>query len=406
MGSRILLVEPKQLTISRIADDFGGSKNGNISKIAEDGDQAELIRSAGDGMEVENATETSSKASKPPWQPLLVKAKPLATSTPSNRNRRDRKNESSNVPKDVTGKIRKSSSKNQLVEKSTSAIPDPEASKRELEELQLKVEALEQSKERLIEEKIKVSKQLGVQTQVNTELKTLLVASVGEDLEERLEKMTLKHALTERQVKRLQNQLEELQEELETTTIQSDVWRSKFLASKVMSDELVSWKALTDSRYRESNAALETLLEEHRQLTTTIASANRFLLKLSKLTNCYHGDETPSGYSSIDLAIMNHSLAKTLTERMINNSLELRSDRQPLNLPSHCIDMADDMQATLSLGEKKAAKAIDDASRQDPHADRRKRDFLAHSRISQILATTYPMTCLTCKGCKGPLKNL
>ena len=117
-------------------------------------------------MEVENATETSSKASKPSWQPLLVKAKPLATSTPSNRNRRDKRNESSNVPKDVTGKIRKSSSKNQLVEKSTSAIPDPEASKRELEELQLKVEALEQSKERLIEEKIKVSKQLGVQTQV------------------------------------------------------------------------------------------------------------------------------------------------------------------------------------------------------------------------------------------------
>ena len=44
--------------------------------------------------------------------------------------------------------------------------------------------------------------------------------------------MTLKHALTERQVKRLQNQLEELKEELETTIIQSDVWRSKFLASK------------------------------------------------------------------------------------------------------------------------------------------------------------------------------
>ena len=117
-------------------------------------------------MEVENATETSSKAPKPTWQPLLVKTKPLATSTPSNRNRRDRKNESANVPKDVAGKIRKSSSRNQLVEKSTSAIPDPEASKRELEELKLKVEALEQSKERLIEEKIKVSKQLGIQTQV------------------------------------------------------------------------------------------------------------------------------------------------------------------------------------------------------------------------------------------------
>ena len=117
-------------------------------------------------MEIENATESSSKAHKPTWQPLLVRAKPLATSTPSNRNRRDRKNESSNVPKDVIGKIRKSNSKSQLVEKSTSGIPDPELSKRELEELKLKVETLEQAKQKLIEEKIKVSKQLGIQTQV------------------------------------------------------------------------------------------------------------------------------------------------------------------------------------------------------------------------------------------------
>ena len=42
-----------------------------------------------------------------------------------------------------------------------------------------------------------------------------------------------------------------------------------------MADELASWKAVTDSKFRESNAALETLLEEHMQLTTTIASANR-----------------------------------------------------------------------------------------------------------------------------------
>ena len=44
---------------------------------------------------------------------------------------------------------------------------------------------------------------------------------------------------------------------------------------RVMADELASWKAVTDSKYRECNAALETLLQEHMQLTTTIASANR-----------------------------------------------------------------------------------------------------------------------------------
>lgn len=44
--------------------------------------------------------------------------------------------------------------------------------------------------------------------------------------------MTMKHALTERQIKKLQSQLDEKFEELESAVIQSDVWRSKFLASK------------------------------------------------------------------------------------------------------------------------------------------------------------------------------
>ena len=48
----------------------------------------------------------------------------------------------------------------------------------------------------------------------------------------RLEKMSMRHALTERQLTRLQSQLDETREELEIASIQSDVWRSKFLASK------------------------------------------------------------------------------------------------------------------------------------------------------------------------------
>ena len=42
----------------------------------------------------------------------------------------------------------------------------------------------------------------------------------------------MKHALTERQMKKIQDELGEKEEELEISIIQSDVWRSKFLASK------------------------------------------------------------------------------------------------------------------------------------------------------------------------------
>ena len=44
---------------------------------------------------------------------------------------------------------------------------------------------------------------------------------------------------------------------------------------RLMSDELASWKALADSRFRECSGTLETLLEEHVQMATTIASSNR-----------------------------------------------------------------------------------------------------------------------------------
>ena len=44
--------------------------------------------------------------------------------------------------------------------------------------------------------------------------------------------MSMKNALTQRQVKHLQSQLDEKHDELESAVIQSDVWRSKFLASK------------------------------------------------------------------------------------------------------------------------------------------------------------------------------
>ena len=51
-------------------------------------------------------------------------------------------------------------------------------------------------------------------------------------------------------------------------------------------------------------------------------------------------------------------------------------------------------------------QAIEDANSENSHVEKRKKDFLAHNRISQILATKYPMTCLVCRGCKGTLKTV
>ena len=79
-------------------------------------------------------------------------------------------------------------------------------------------------------------------------------------------------------------------------------------------------------------------------------------MKLSKLTKCCPVDETPVGYSSIDLAIMNHSLAKMVTENIINRGLEYKENES--YYPSQCPNDTNDRRLTLSLGEKRATKVI------------------------------------------------
>ena len=54
-----------------------------------------------------------------------------------------------------------------------------------IDTLRTKLKLCEEHNSQLIEEKLRLSQQLGVQTQVNNEVKKLLVASIGEDLEEK-----------------------------------------------------------------------------------------------------------------------------------------------------------------------------------------------------------------------------
>lgn len=77
--------------------------------------------------------------------------------------------------------------------------------------------------------------QLKFQTQVNTELKGLLVHCLGEDLQAKV------NNLTEDKMK-IANSLSTNTEQIEFLASQSEVWRSKFLASSLMVEELAKMK--------------------------------------------------------------------------------------------------------------------------------------------------------------------
>lgn len=120
------------------------------------------------------------------------------------------------------------------------------------------LEKLQNSERRLLQDKEGLSNQLRVQTevrnqrwlcvsglfllnsltflhvvsQVNRELKKLLVASVGDDLEYQFERSARERNQLILENEALGRSLAHTAEQLERMSIQCDVWRSKFLASR------------------------------------------------------------------------------------------------------------------------------------------------------------------------------
>ncbi|XP_055587183.1 uncharacterized protein LOC129739704 [Uranotaenia lowii] len=84
--------------------------------------------------------------------------------------------------------------------------------------------------------------QLKFQAQVNSELKNLLVAAVGEDLQTKVNVLTEDKLHLARKLLNSAENLSSHTEQIEFLAGQSEVWRSKFLASSLMVEELARWK--------------------------------------------------------------------------------------------------------------------------------------------------------------------
>ena len=122
---------------------------------------------------------------------------------------------------------------NDIDEKSSYVMAERENSyKEEIEKLKKELE--EQSKKtRNLEDKLSESeKQNRVQTQINSEVKKLLVASVGEDIEAKVDYLTQDKARLAADIRQFSHQISKDFEEKEKLSVESDVWKSKFLACR------------------------------------------------------------------------------------------------------------------------------------------------------------------------------
>lgn len=180
---------------------------------------------------------------------------------------------------------------------------------------------LEEQLTSLKKERGNLEGQLNVQSQVNTELKRLLVASVGEEVQGRVQCLTEDKARMASMIRHYSEKVDRDYEEKERIGIQCDVWRSKFLASSMMVDELVGMRVTLSRKLEEAEEALKVLLAEHdlaRQHTLNMYRMNKQLREAFDPMAAQSGGLPPLPSADlVTLAVEGDVLAETVRDRLL-----------------------------------------------------------------------------------------
>uniref|UniRef100_A0A6P7G648 Golgin-45 n=1 Tax=Diabrotica virgifera virgifera TaxID=50390 RepID=A0A6P7G648_DIAVI len=238
--------------------------------------------------------------------------------------------------------------------------------------------------------------QLKFQAQVNSELKTLLVAAVGEDLENRVQHLTEDKLSLARALLNSANHLTSHQEHTEWLSGQCEVWRSKFLASSLMVEELAKWKSAFSNRTNELQEVTKMLLDErkkiHSQLLDLLSQLNSINKHVFKET---HQQPVLTYGTVLEVTHIDLELA-----RKLRDYLKL-GDMDDKNIFSTA-----GVQPTLA--EKKAQRLLN-----NPVAISNKPDALcsavigaASSVSSEQMFLQYPSVHPCCSHCKGEIQNI
>lgn len=197
-----------------------------------------------------------------------------------------------------------------------------EAKEDELDMLRTRVEVAEQ--------------QLKIQTKVNSDVKQLLVASVGEDIEARVDFLTQDKARLAADVLQYSNRVASDWEAKEALGVESDIWRSKYLASSVIVEEIERTRQAAVSRSESLEYGGRKLLLERGELRCTLAKAQQIVNGLASAFDPLSpgGRVVPEEGDSI-LAASNLVFSLTaLSTRLVGSSCAQTSKKELT--PLHC----------------------------------------------------------------------
>ncbi|XP_028400066.1 golgin-45-like [Dendronephthya gigantea] len=281
--------------------------------------------------------------------------------------------------------------------------------KAECLDLQSLVKDLETKNQGLSEENNQLLKKLSVLSKVNADLKKLLVASVGEDIGMRLEEMTSDKAQFDTTLKNLEKDLEETSEELNKVSIECDVWRSKFLASRMMTNGLTDIKTTLFLKSRNCQAALEKLLEEQSDIRQHLRATNRLLQGIHKRTNSAAHQSTKTKAwqefqksSIVELSHINFSLAEdichTVNPGHFYASVDTISSADEEIIPVSDLTPAEQMACQVLKNE------TDEANGMGLAMSKMGRQYIGNSYASRFLTNNFRITFDCCERCTGALK--
>ncbi|KAI4460084.1 basic leucine zipper nuclear factor 1 blzf1 protein [Holotrichia oblita] len=174
--------------------------------------------------------------------------------------------------------------------------------------------------------------QLKFQAQVNRELKTLLVAAVGEDLESRVQHLTEDKLQLARALLKSANHLTSHQEQTEWLSGQCEVWRSKFLASSLMVEELARWKSVLTNRLNDLQDVLKCLIDERNK---TRSYSIKCLNNLNQMNEqlCKNENVPLKSSNILEVCMNNFKISEALTSKLMEDEV-LNSVEYLSQLPS------------------------------------------------------------------------
>lgn len=192
---------------------------------------------------------------------------------------------------------------------------------------------LEEDIKKLKLENEELEKQLTLQVQVNGELKNLLVAAVGEDMETRVNCLAEDKQHLAMKLINTAKKLSTHQEQVEWLAGQCDVWRSKFLASSVMVEELARWKAALCQKINEGERVLRAILDERKVVRKNLVNVYSSLVLLRDNFDLLRPRVPLKTSHIIDLSSQSAHILNGLVVQLLGGAKDVQVDAKMLDLP-------------------------------------------------------------------------